>query len=85
MPISLKMDFFSESDLTLIRRINELHMDWPFAGTRILSRLLNREGQPAGRRHISTLMKLMGIHALLSYAQYQQATSGTQVQSVSVT
>jgi putative transposase len=53
----------SPEDLALMRRIDELHMDWPFAGARMLSRIL-REGQPAGRRHISTLMKRMGIHAL---------------------
>lgn len=50
--------------LALMRRIDELHMDWPFAGARMLSRILKREGQPAGRRHVSTLMKRMGIHAL---------------------
>jgi putative transposase len=53
----------SPEDLALMRRIDELHMDWPFAGARMLSRIL-REGQPAGRRHISTLMKRIGIHAL---------------------
>jgi putative transposase len=54
----------SPEDLALMRRIDELHMDWPFAGARMLSRILRREGQPAGRRHISTLMKRIGIHAL---------------------
>ena len=54
----------SPEDLTLMRRIDELHMDWPFAGARMLRRLLKREGQAVGRRHVSTLMKRMGIHAL---------------------
>jgi len=54
----------SPEDLALMRRIDELHMDWPFAGARMLRRLLKREGQAVGRRHISTLMKRMGIHAL---------------------
>jgi putative transposase len=54
----------SQEDLALMRRIDELHMDWPFAGARMLRRLLKREGQAVGRRHISTLMQRMGIHAL---------------------
>ena len=54
----------SPADLELMRRIDELHMDWPFAGARMLSRILKRKGQPVGRRHVSTLMKRMGIHAL---------------------
>jgi len=54
----------SPEDLALMRRIDELHMDWPFAGARMLRRLLKREGQAVGRRHISTLMKRMDIHAL---------------------
>ena len=54
----------STEDLALMRRIDELHMGKPFAGARMLSRILKREGQPVGRRHVSTLMKRMGIHAL---------------------
>ena len=54
----------SPKDLALMRRIDELHMGKPFAGARMLSRILKREGQPVGRRHVSTLMKRMGIHAL---------------------
>ena len=54
----------SPEDLALMRRIDELHMGKPFAGARMLSRILKREGQPVGRRHVSTLMKRMGIHAL---------------------
>ena len=54
----------SPEDLALMRRIDELHMEWPFAGARMLSRLLKREELSAGRRHVSTLMKRMDIHAL---------------------
>ena len=54
----------SPEDLALMRRIDELHLELPFAGARMLSRMLKREGQPVGRRHVSTLMKRMGIHAL---------------------
>jgi putative transposase len=54
----------SEADLKLMRRIDELHLEFPFAGARMLARLLCREGIKVGRRHVGTLMKRMGIEAL---------------------
>ena len=54
----------SASDLALMRRIDELHLNHPFAGARMLRDLLRQEGLPVGRRHVSTLMKKMGIKAL---------------------
>ena len=53
-----------ERDLAIMRRMDELHMDFPFAGARMLCAMLNREGFGIGRRHTSTLMKKMGIQAL---------------------
>jgi putative transposase len=54
----------SESDLALMRRIDELHLEYPFAGSRMLRDLLRLEGHRAGRRHVRTLMGKMGIEAL---------------------
>lgn len=55
----------SPEDLALMRRIDELHLELPFAGARMLRDILRREGHNRlGRRHVSTLMKLMGINAL---------------------
>jgi putative transposase len=54
----------SEADLKLMRRIDELHLEFPFAGARMLARLLRREGIKVGRRHVGTLMKCMGVEAL---------------------
>ncbi len=54
----------SEVDLGLMRRIDELHLDYPFAGSRMLQRLLLGEGYKTGRLHVSTLMKRMGIEAI---------------------
>jgi len=51
-------------DLALMRRIDELHLERPFAGARMLRDFLAREGVEVGRRHVSTLMKLMGIEAI---------------------
>ena len=52
------------TDLVLMRRIDELHLDYPFAGSRMLQALLNAEGHCVGRRHVATLMRKMGIEAL---------------------
>ena len=53
-----------ERDLKLMRRIDELHMDYPFAGARMMQGLLKQEGFSVGRKHTATLMKKMGIEAL---------------------
>ncbi len=54
----------SEADLALIRRLDELHLEHPFMGARMLRDQLRREGIEVGRRHITTLMARMGITAL---------------------
>jgi putative transposase len=54
----------SESDLALMRRIDELHLEHPFAGARMLRDLLRQDGIHAGRKHVRTLMRRMGIEAL---------------------
>ena len=54
----------SPADLRLMRRIDELHLAHPFLGARKLARMLQREGFEVGRRHVSSLMRLMGIEAI---------------------
>ena len=54
----------SDADLALMRRIDELHLEYPFAGARMLRAFLNREGIFVGRKHVATLMRRMGIEAL---------------------
>jgi putative transposase len=54
----------SEADLALMRRLDELHLEHPFMGARMLRDQLHRGGVHVGRRHISTLMQRMGIQAL---------------------
>jgi len=54
----------SAGDLALMRRIDELHLQHPFAGARMLRDLLGQEGFIVGRRHVGTLMQKMGIEAL---------------------
>jgi putative transposase len=64
-----------ESDLTLMRRIDELHLKWPFLGARKLRDLLNRDGFEVGRKHVGTLMRKMGISAV--YRQPKTSTPGS--------
>jgi putative transposase len=54
----------SAADRAIMRRMDELHLDSPFAGSRMLRDLLNREGIEIGRRHVATLMKRMGMEAI---------------------
>jgi putative transposase len=54
----------SAEDLALMRRIDELHLQFPFAGSRMLRGLLAAEGSKLGRRHVTTLMRRMGIEAI---------------------
>ena len=53
-----------EADLKIMRRLDELHLEFPFAGARMLRYFLAAERIKAGRRHIATLMRRMGIEAL---------------------
>ena len=54
----------SDSDLTLMRRIDELHLEHPFAGSRMLKRLLRDDGFEVGRTHERTLMRRMGVETI---------------------
>ena len=54
----------SESDLVLMRRIDELHLKHPFYGARRLAKQLARVGCAVGRLHVATLMRRMGIEAI---------------------
>ena len=51
-------------ELTIMRQLDELHLEFPFAGSRMLRGLLAGEGIKVGRRRVRTLMKRMGIEAL---------------------
>ena len=62
----------AEADLVLMRRMDELHLNYPFAGSRMLRDMLGREGIEVGRRHVRMLMRRMGIETLYR----RQNTSG---------
>ncbi len=54
----------SAEDLALMRQLDELHLDHPFAGSRMLRDLLRLRGVRIGRKRVATLMRRMGIEAL---------------------
>jgi putative transposase len=49
------------AELAIMRRIDELHLDYPFAGSRMLRDLLRGEGVVIGRELAGTLMRRMGL------------------------
>lgn len=74
----------SPEDLAIMRRIDELHLEYHFAGSRMMRDFLNRAGVSIGRRHVATLMKRMGLeaHSARRNAQarpHQVAASSFQV------
>jgi len=66
-------------DLALMRRIDELHLDYPFAGSRMLQGLLNAEGHDVGRLHVRTLMRKMGIEAIYRRPNTSKPAPGHKV------
>jgi putative transposase len=52
------------ADLAVMRRIDELHLDHPFAGSRMMRDMLVNEATVIGRTHVRTLMRRMGLEAL---------------------
>ncbi len=67
------------ADLAIMRRMDELHLEFPFAGSRMLRDLLTQEGIDIGRRHVSTLMKRMGIEALYRKPNTSKPTPGHKI------
>jgi putative transposase len=62
-----------------MRRMDELHLDYPFAGSRMLRDLLVTEGFTVGRLHVATLMKRMGIEALYRKPNTSKPAPGHQI------
>jgi putative transposase len=62
-----------------MRRIDELDLDHPFAGSRMLRDMLRREGVGIGRRHVTTLMKRMGLEAIYHRRNTSKPAPGHQI------
>src|SRR5450830_958686 len=69
----------SAADLAVMRRMDELHLELPFAGSRMLRDLLNAEGFVIGRWHVATLMKRMGIEAIYRRPNTSKPAPGNKI------
>lgn len=69
----------SAADLAIMGRIDKLHMEFPFAGSRMLRNLLRQEGVQIGRQHVATLMKKMAIEAIYRRPNTSKAAPGHKI------
>jgi|GEM_PF-3296182 len=74
-----KAEPVSELDLLLMRRIDQLHLDYPFSGSRMLQSFLVREGFEIGRLRVRTLMKRMGIEAIYCRPNTSKPAQGHKI------
>ncbi len=69
----------SAGDLALMRQLDALHLERPFAGSRLLRDMLSHRGIRVGRKHVATLMRRMGIEALYRRPRTTRPHPGHQV------
>jgi putative transposase len=67
------------SDLAVMRRIDELHLELPFYGSRRMTFELNKEGRGVNRKRVQRLMRLMGIEALVPRPGTSKAAPGNKI------
>jgi putative transposase len=67
------------ADLAIMRRIDALHLDYPFAGSRMLRDLLRGEDVVIGREHVATMMRRMGIEALYRRPNTSKSAPGHKI------
>jgi putative transposase len=67
------------ADLVVMRRIDELHLDHPFAGSRMMRAMLVNEGTVIGRTHVRTLMRRVGIEALYRRPRSSKPAPGHKI------
>ena len=67
------------ADLALMRQMDELHLDFPFSGSRMLRDLLAADGSKVGRRHVTTLMRKMGIEAVYRRPNTSKTAPGHKI------
>ena len=69
----------SEQDLLLMKKLDKLHLDYPFAGSRMLCDLLRQQDVEACRLHIGTLMKKIGIEAIYRRPNTSKPAPGPRI------
>jgi putative transposase len=68
-----------DADLFLMRRIDELHLSYPFAGSRMLRDMLSQQGLEVGRRHVRTLMRRMAIEVIYRKPNTSKPAPGNRI------
>ena len=67
------------AELAIMRRIDELHLDYPFVGSRMLRDLLRGEGIAIGRDQVTTMMRRMAIEAVYRRPHTSKPADGHKV------
>ena len=67
------------AELAIMRRMDELHLEFPFAGSRMLRDLLNQDRIEIGRRRVARLMKRMGIEAIYRQPNTSKPAPGHKI------
>jgi putative transposase len=67
------------AELAIMRRIDELHLDYPFAGSRMLRDLLRGEDIAIGRERVATMMRRMGLEALYRRPNTSKPADGHKI------
>jgi putative transposase len=67
------------AELAMMRRIDELHLNYPFAGSRMLRDMLRADGVAVGRELVATLMRRMGIEALYRRPNTSKPAAGHKI------
>ncbi len=69
----------SETEVELMRQIDELYLKWPFYGSRRLRDYLQQQGQRVNRKRIQRLMRQMGLRAVYSKPRTSQLGKGHKI------
>jgi putative transposase len=69
----------SQENLVLMRRLDELHLDYPAYGSRRLTALLQRAGQEVNRKRVSRLLGMMGIEVAYPKRSLSQPREGNRI------
>ena len=65
--------------LAIMHRLDALHLERPFAGSRMLRDLLRAEGITIGRLAVATLMRRLGIEALRRRPDTSKLAAGHKI------
>ena len=69
----------NQADVDLMRLIDEIHLQYPFYGSRKVRDELKSRGFKVGRGHVRTLMQKMGIEALYQKPRLSEPHPGHKI------